>query len=260
MPITARHHDTHQAPPSTTNYHQKSPFSKLVLLIPLPQPLVILTVDRPSVLRSRSFRGRLNERVSLRTEKNSIAPNSESTSREPATDIDTFSHSPGILSCHSSTPLKSYWCDGTLSSSRGIRRMDHESFQCYPDGLPQVENILRESVRASRCGKWKKARDTESPSRDLISSEKKLGGRRRLESDFTGGRDGGSGGVGDGGDDDDESPIAENIVNNIEKKFGCVFERGIEPFRRHRYVGWLVLLSRPALLPGQAINTIGFAG
>lgn len=24
---------------------------------------------------------------------------------------------PGILSCHSSTPLKSYWCDGTLSSS-----------------------------------------------------------------------------------------------------------------------------------------------
>lgn len=27
------------------------------------------------------------------------------------------SHRPGILSCHSSTPLKSYWCDGTLSSS-----------------------------------------------------------------------------------------------------------------------------------------------
>lgn len=26
-------------------------------------------------------------------------------------------HRPGILSCHSSTPLKSYWCDGTLSSS-----------------------------------------------------------------------------------------------------------------------------------------------
>ena len=35
-----------------------------------------------------------------------------------------LSHSPGILSCHSSTPLKSYWCDGTLSSSRGHRRMD----------------------------------------------------------------------------------------------------------------------------------------
>jgi len=29
----------------------------------------------------------------------------------------TSIHRPGILSCHSSTPLKSYWCDGTLSSS-----------------------------------------------------------------------------------------------------------------------------------------------
>lgn len=28
---------------------------------------------------------------------------------------------PGILSCHSSTPFQSYWCDGTLSSSR-VRR------------------------------------------------------------------------------------------------------------------------------------------
>ena len=40
------------------------------------------------------------------------------TPRKGKEDIEEKSaHRPGILSCHSSTPLKSYWCDGTLSSS-----------------------------------------------------------------------------------------------------------------------------------------------
>lgn len=63
--------------------------------------------------------------------------------------FEPLNHSPGILSCHSSTPLKSYWCDGTLSSSRGHRRTKSHSFQCSLDS--KVEGTLTKVLAVSLC-------------------------------------------------------------------------------------------------------------
>lgn len=63
--------------------------------------------------------------------------------------LEPLNHSPGILSCHSSTPLKSYWCDGTLSSSRGHRRTQSHSFQCSLDS--KVEGTLTKVLAVSLC-------------------------------------------------------------------------------------------------------------
>ena len=63
--------------------------------------------------------------------------------------LEPLNHSPGILSCHSSTPLKSYWCDGTLSSSCGHRQTQSHSFQCSLDS--KVDGTLTKVLAVSLC-------------------------------------------------------------------------------------------------------------
>lgn len=63
------------------------------------------------------WRKRERERERGRRERGSTVKSSTNPEKGKEDIGEKSAHRPGILSCHSSTPLKSYWCDGTLSSS-----------------------------------------------------------------------------------------------------------------------------------------------
>lgn len=99
--------------------------------------------------------------------------------------LEPLNHLPGILSCHSSTPLKSYWCDGTLSSSRGYRRTQSHSFQCSLDS--KVEGTLTKVLAVSLCfvidlqkgGEAEQIRTIEFMGYLQVSEDREHEGRRR---------------------------------------------------------------------------------
>lgn len=70
-------------------------------------------------------------------------------------------HRPGILSCHSSTPFKSYWCDGTLSSSwwsTSDRCLSSSCSRLTKRGTGCVECVSRSQIGVALVRRFSRSR------------------------------------------------------------------------------------------------------